>query len=157
MLTKPLHSLSLSLLSSGAIKSLICYADAVVLVAVSMSAAEIMVTEMIAKLKEVGLSVGSQKTHRAGYPKMMDKSIMGWTCCVVGGSTGVCGIKGVLGRECKTCDRTQICSSQQMSGEVETSSEFVMAAQVVAVEHCKDHNVAGLPLEFECLDDGQGP
>ena len=46
------------------------------LVAVSMSAAEIMVTEVIAKLKEVGLSVGAQKTHWTSYPKMMDKSIM---------------------------------------------------------------------------------
>ena len=54
----------------------ICYADDVVLVAVSMSAAEIMVTEVIAKLKEVGLSVGAQKTHWTSYPKMMDKSTM---------------------------------------------------------------------------------
>ena len=55
----------------------ICYADDVVLVAVSVSAAEIMVTEVIAKLKEVGLSVGAQKTHWTSYPKMVDnKSIM---------------------------------------------------------------------------------
>ena len=54
----------------------ICYADDVVLVAVSKSAAEIMVTEVIAKLKEVGLSVGAQKTHWTSFPKMMDKSIM---------------------------------------------------------------------------------
>ena len=77
--------------------------------------------------------------------------------CGVGGSFGVCGIKGVLGRECKTCDRTQICSSQQMSGEGETCSEIFMAPQIVEAEHCKDYNVAGLPLEFECLDDSQGP
>ena len=54
----------------------ICYADDVVLVAVSMSAAEIMVSEVIAKLKEVGLSVGAQKTNWTSYPRMMDKSIM---------------------------------------------------------------------------------
>ena len=54
----------------------ICYADDVVLVAVSMSAAEVMVTEVIAKLREVGLSVGAQRTHWTSYPKMMDKSIM---------------------------------------------------------------------------------
>ena len=53
-----------------------CCADDVVLVAVSMSAAEIMVTEVIAKLRKVGLSVGAQKTHWTSYPKMMDKSIM---------------------------------------------------------------------------------
>ena len=81
----------------------------------------------------------------------------GWTGCVVGGSLGVCGVKGVLGRECKTCDRTQICSSQQMSGEVEICSEIFMAPQIVAAEHCKNYNVAGSSLEFECLDHGPGP
>ena len=55
---------------------MICYADDVVLVAVSMSAAEVMVPVVIAKLKEVGLSVGAQKTHWTNYPRMMDKSIM---------------------------------------------------------------------------------
>ena len=63
----------------------ICYADDVVLVAVSMSAAEIMVTEVIAKLKEVGLSVGAQKKHWTSYPKSIDKNIMvaglAWLCC----------------------------------------------------------------------------
>ena len=54
----------------------ICYADDVVVVAVSMSAVEIMVTEVIAKLKEVGPSVDPQKTHWTSYPKMLDKSIM---------------------------------------------------------------------------------
>ena len=46
------------------------------LVAVSVSAAEVMVTEVIAKLKEVGLTVGAQKAHWTSYPKMVDKSIM---------------------------------------------------------------------------------
>ena len=54
----------------------ICCADDVVLVAVSMSAAEIMVSEVIAKFKEVVLPVGAQKTHWTSYPKMVDKSIM---------------------------------------------------------------------------------
>ena len=54
----------------------ICCADDVVLVVVSKSAAEVVVTEVIAKLKEVGLSVGAQKTHWTSFPKMMDKSIM---------------------------------------------------------------------------------
>ena len=44
-----------------------------------------------------------------------------------------------------------------MYGEVETSSEFFMATQVVEAEHCENYNVAGLFLEFECLDDGQSP
>ena len=50
----------------------ICYADDVVLVAVPMSAAEVMVAEVIAKLKDVSLPVGAQKTH----PKMIDRSIV---------------------------------------------------------------------------------
>ena len=69
--------------------------------------------------------------------------------CGVGGSFGVCGIDGVSGRECTTCDRTQNSSSQQMPCKMETCVEFSMAPQIVAFEHC-------LPLEFECLDDGQG-
>ena len=44
-----------------------------------------------------------------------------------------------------------------MSGEVENLSEIFMAPQIVALEHCKDYNVAGFLLEFECLNDGQGP
>ena len=36
----------------------ICFADDVVLVAASIAAAAMMVAEVIAKLKEVGLSVG---------------------------------------------------------------------------------------------------
>ena len=43
-----------------------------------------------------------------------------------------------------------------MSGEVETRSEIFVVPQNVAFVHCKDYNVAGFPLEFECLDDGQG-
>ena len=76
--------------------------------------------------------------------------------CGVGGSFGVCGIDGVSGRECKTCDRTQNSSSQQMSCKMETCVEFPMAPQIVAVEHHKNYDVAGFPLELECLDDGQG-
>ena len=134
------------------------YADDVVLVAVSMSAAEIMVTEVIAKLQEVGLSVGAQKTHWTSYPKMMDKNIMVDGLAVLWEEVlEFVGVKGVLGRERKTRDRTQICSSQHMYDEVETSSEFFKDSQVVEAEHCKNYNVAGLSLEFECSDVGQGP
>ena len=38
---------------------------------------------------------------------------------------------------------TQICSSEQVFGEVETSSGFFMVPEEVAPEHCKNHNVAG--------------
>ena len=46
------------------------------LVAVSVAAAEVMVAEVIAKLKEVGLSVDVQKTHWTSHPKMTDRSIV---------------------------------------------------------------------------------
>ena len=67
----------------------ICYADDVVLIAVSVSAAETMESEVIEKLKDVGLTVGAQKTHWTSFPKMVDKNIM------VEGSAVVCGIDGV--------------------------------------------------------------
>ena len=97
-----------------------CHADDVVLVAVSMSAAEITVTEVIAKT-ERGRSVCwcTENTLDELPEDDGQKHHGGWTGCVVGGSVGVCGITGVLGRERKTCDRTQICSSQHMYGEVE--------------------------------------
>ena len=47
------------------------------LVAVSVTAAEVVVTEVIAKLEEVGLTVGAQRTQLDNlYPKMVDKSTM---------------------------------------------------------------------------------
>ena len=53
----------------------ICYADDVVLVAASVAAAEVMVAEVMAKLKEVGLTVGAEETQRTSHAKMMDTSI----------------------------------------------------------------------------------
>ena len=132
----------------------ICYADDVALIAVSMDAAESMVSEVIEKLKEDGWRTENTldefpeddgQTHHGG-----------WVGCGVGGSFGVCGIEGVSGRECTTCDRTQNCSNQQMPCKMETCVDFPMAPQIVAVERHKDYDVAGLPLELECLDDGQG-
>ena len=99
-----------------------------------------MVTEVIAKLKEVGLSVGAQKTHWTSYPKMMDKSIM------VGGMAVLweevlefVGSKVCLDGNARHAIAHRFCSSQQVYGEVEASSEFFMAPQVVEA------------------DDGQGP
>ena len=120
----------------------ICYADDLVLIAVSIDAAESMVYEVIEKLKEIGLTVGAQKTHWTSFPKMMDKHI------TVDGSAVVW--------ECTTCDRTQNSSSQQMSCKMENCVEIPMAPQIVAGEHRKDYDVAGFPLELECLDDDQG-
>ena len=136
----------------------ICYADDVVLVTVSMSASEIMVTEALAKTERGWTDGWRTENTLDEFPEDDgQKHHGGWIGCGVGGSIGVCGIDGVLRQECKTCDRTENSSSQQMYGEVETSSEFFMAPKVVAVEHCKDYNVAGILLEFECLDNGQGP
>ena len=53
----------------------VCCANDVVLAAASFAVAEVMVAEVIAKLKEVGLTVGAEKTHWTGHPKMMDTSI----------------------------------------------------------------------------------
>ena len=50
---------------------------------------------------------------------------------------------------------TQICSSEQVFGDVETSAEFFMAPKEVAPEHCKNHNVAGSFSELERVDDGE--
>ena len=52
-----------------------CYADDVVLIAVTVSAADTMVSEVIEKLKEVGLTAGGQKAHWTSFPRMMDKNI----------------------------------------------------------------------------------
>ena len=60
----------------------ICYADDVVLVAASMAVAEVMVAEVIEKLKDVGLTVVALKTHWMSHPKMVDKSIMVDGCVV---------------------------------------------------------------------------
>ena len=105
--------------------------------------------EAVAKLKEVGLSVGAQKTHLTRHPKMIDRSN------VVDG-LAVLWEDGVFGRKCKIRDCTQICSSKQVFGEVETSSEFFLAPKEVAPGHCEKPNVAVFSLEFERVDDGQG-
>ena len=69
----------------------------------------------------------------------------------------VVGIEGVSGWKCKICDCTQICSSEHVSGEVETLSEFIMAPEQVAPEHCEIDNVAGFSMELERVDDGESP
>ena len=98
-----------------------------------------MVTEVMAKLKEVGLSVGAQKTHWTSHPKMIDRSIVVdglavlWEEVLVFVESKVC-----LDGNARYAICTQICSSQQVFGEVETSSEFFMAPKEVAPEHCKN-------------------
>ena len=52
----------------------ICNAHGVVLAAASVAAAEDMVADAIAKLKEVGSTVGAEKTHWTSHPNMVDTS-----------------------------------------------------------------------------------
>ena len=59
-------------------------------------------------------------------------------------------------RKCKIRDCTQNSSSQQVSGEIETRFEVLMAPKNVAPEHCKNLNVAGFSLKFERVDERQG-
>ena len=132
----------------------ICCADDVVLVAVSMSAAEVIVTEV----KEVGLSVGAQKTHWTSYPKMMDKSIMVdglavlWEevlefveskVCLDGNARHAIAHRSAQANKCVAKWRPVLKSS--------------WLPRFLRLNIVKNYNVVGLSLEFECLDDGQGP
>ena len=134
----------------------ICCADDVVLIAVSMDAAESTVSEVIEKLKEVGLTVGAQKTHWTSFPKMdqhilVDGSAVGWeevlefvrSRCVW---TGMHDMRS----------HTELAQANKCRAKWTTCVDFPMAPQIVAVEHRQDYDVAGLLLELECLDDGQG-
>ena len=116
----------------------ICHADDVVSVAALVAAAEVMVAEVIAKVKDVGLTVGAQRTHWTSHPKMVDKNIM------------VLGL-AVLWKEVLQFVASKVCldgnardtiahrnsSGPQMPGEVETCVEFFMASKIDAFEHCK--------------------
>ena len=62
-LTKSWRTRKLAWRLDDFVPAAMCYADDVVLVAVSMSAVEVMVTEVIAKLKEVGLTVGAHQDN----------------------------------------------------------------------------------------------
>ena len=89
--------------------------DDVALVAASVIAAEVMVAEVIAKLKEVGLSVGAQKTHWTCDDGQKHCSVR--TSCSVGGGPGICGVEGVFGRKCKIRDRAQNPTNDWRSGD----------------------------------------
>ena len=135
----------------------ISYADDVVLIAVSVSAAETMVSEVIEKLKEVGLTVGAPKTHWTSFPKMMDKNI------TVDGSAVVweevlefVGSMVCLDGNARHAIAHRTAQANKMPCKMETCVGFLMAPQIVAVEHRGDCGVAGFPLGLGCLDDGQG-
>ena len=115
----------------------ICYADDVVSVAASVAAAEVMVTEVIAKLKEVGLTVGAQKTRWTSYPKMVDKSIM------------VDGL-AVLWEEVLEFVGSKVCVWRPVL-------KYSWLPRMLRLNTVKNFNVAGISLEVERLDDGQGP
>ena len=46
-----------------------------------------------------------------------------------------CGIEGVIGWECATCDCAQIRSSEQVLGQMASRAEFIMAPEETAPEH----------------------
>ena len=56
----------------------ICHADDWVLAAASVAATDVVVADVIAKLKEVGLTVGTEKTHWTSHPKMVDAASWCW-------------------------------------------------------------------------------
>ena len=75
----------------------------------SVAAVEVMLAEVIAQLKEVGLSVGAKKTHWTSHPKMEDSSIMVDGFAVLWEEVlEFVGSKGVCGRKREACDCTQI-------------------------------------------------
>ena len=110
-----------------------------------------MVSEVIGKLKEVGLTVGAQKTHWTSFPKMMDKHI------TVDGSAVVWEeVLEFVGSMVCLDGNARHAIAHRTACKMENCVEFPMAPQIVAVEHRKDYDVAGFPLELECLDDDQG-
>ena len=114
----------------------ICCADDVVLVAASVAAAaEVMVAEEIAQLKEVGVSVGAQ-----------NRSIVVDGLAVLWSSWNLWDRRCVWPEVPDTRLHTEQLkpTSEQVSGEVETRFEVLMAPKNVAPEHCKNHNVSGV-------------
>ena len=127
------------------------------LIAVSVSAAEIMVSEVREKLKEVGLTVGAQKTHWTSFLKMTDKNIMvdgfavvweevlefvGSMVCLDGNARHAIAHGSAQANKCVAKWRPVLSSS--------------WLPRLLRLNIVKNYNVAGLSLEFECLDDGQG-
>ena len=83
----------------------IYYADDVVLAAASGAAAEVMVAEVIAKLKEVADSWCRENTLDKPPEDDGRKHCAGRVGCAVGRGVGICGIQGVFGckREARDC------------------------------------------------------
>ena len=134
----------------------ICYADDVVLIAVSVSAAETMVSEVIEKLKEVGLTVGAQKTHWTSFTKMMDKNI------TVDGSAVVLeevwefvGSMVCLDGNARHAIAHRTAQANQCRAKWKLVLDSPWLPRLV-LNIVKNYVVAGFPLELECLDDGQG-
>ena len=133
----------------------ICYADDVVLIAVSVSAAETMLSEVIEKLGEVGLS--AQKTHWTSFPKMMDKNI------TVDGSAVVweevlefVGSMVCLDGNARHAIAHRTAQANKCRAKWKLVLNYPRLPRLLRLNTIKDYDVAGFPLEFECLDDGQG-
>ena len=116
-------------------------ADDVVLVVASVAAAEVMVAEVIAKLKEVCLTVGAEKTHWTSHPKMMDTSV------------GVDGL-AVVWEEVLEFVGSKVCAdgnaryaiahrSAQPNKCLAKWRPVLRSSWLPRTEHCKIYNVAG--------------
>ena len=113
------------LITSWMTRKLAWSLDDFVLAAASGAAAEVRVTEVTAKLKEVGLSVGAQKTHWTSHPKMIDRSIVVDGLAVPWEEVlEFVGSKVCLGGNARYANCTQTSSSQQVSGEVSGEVEI---------------------------------
>ena len=100
-----------------------------------------MVSEVIEKLKEVWPDCWcTEDTLDEFSEDDRQKHHGGMDDCGVGGSSGVCGMDGVSGRECKTCDRTPNSSSQQMSGRNGNLLNSPWLPRCLRSEHCNDYD-----------------
>ena len=135
----------------------ICYADDVVLIAVSVSAAETMVSEVIEKLKDVGLTVGAQKTHWTSFPKMVDKNIMVEGSAVVWEEV----LEFVGSMVCLDGNaRHAIAHRTAQANKCRAKWKLVLNSpwlfRLLRLNIVKTTMWQAFPLELECLDDGQG-
>ena len=126
------------------------------LVAASVAAAEVMVAEVIAKLKEVGLAVGAQKTHWTSHPKMIDRSIVVDGLAVLWEVVEFVGSKVCLGGNARHAIAHRSAQANKCLAKWRPVLSSSWLPRMLRLNIVKNYNVAGLSLEFECLDDGKG-
>ena len=127
----------------------ICYADDVVLTAASVAAAEVMVPEVIAKLKEMGLTVVAGKTHWTSYPKMMDASILVDGFAVLLEEVLEFGSKVCLDGNVRRAIARRSAQANKCLAKWGTGLSSSWLPRKFRFEHCEIDNVAGFSVEFE--------